>query len=272
MKIQSGSAWSTASEVGDDADRGWVGQIPDRELHDRVIRFLTDAEVRSGHRVEDLFDRAEFDRAGRFSRFLARRYYRDRLMRGFHYSRVVAPQSPAHAVVDSGEFEVILRECVLGSFLTAESVGELALRSLLDQRPEHSWWADLVQYERAFFLQLATSENRRSTAVPQKNVSAILRSFSCSMPELLAALRCSVPKDHPRTGQAHLLFSRTHQGRIYVAELDSITAAVFAAIDGHRTADQIAALCSLSREENQRILATLSDIGSVVLPRSETLE
>jgi len=272
MRIQSGSRRSPASEVGDDADRGLVGQIPDRELHDRVIRFLTDADVRSGHRAEDLLDGAELDRAERFSRFLARRYYRDRLMRGFRYSRLVVPQSPAHAVVDSSEFEVILGVCVLGSLATAESVGELAIRSLLYHPPEHSWWTDLLEYERAFFLQLATSENRMGTAVPQKNVSAILRSFSSSMPELLAALSSSVPKDHRKTGEATLLFSRTHQGRIYVAEVDSNTAAVFGAIDGHRTADEIAALCSLSREENRRILATLSNIGSVVLPRSETLE
>jgi len=272
MRIQSGSHRSIASDVCDDSDSGLMGEIPDRELHDRVIRFLTDANVRSSPQVEDLLDGAEVDRAERFSRFLARRYYRDRLMRGFRYSRVVGPQSPAHAVVESSEFEAILGTCVLGSFETAERVGELALRHLSHNRSEHRWWAELLEYERAFFLQLATSENRTSTALPQKNVSAIMRGFPCSLPELLAALSSSLPKDDGNHDEVTLLFSRTRHGKIYVAELDSSTAAVFQAVDGRASADEIAALCNLSAEENQRILTTLSNIGSVVLAGSQTLK
>ena len=58
----------------------------DRELQDAVITYLADAALRRG--ASDLpLAPEQAQRAGRFARFLARRYYRDRLARSFRYSR-----------------------------------------------------------------------------------------------------------------------------------------------------------------------------------------
>ncbi|HWC19205.1 MAG TPA: hypothetical protein VG498_19495 [Terriglobales bacterium] len=243
-----------------------VNTIPDRELHDRVITYLTDANLRSGMQATEFLDDSEVERADRFSRFLARRYYRDRLIRAFRYSALVAPECCAERVLDSPDFEAILATCVLGSLATSERVGGLALSYLLPAGREHSWWSELLEYERAFFRELATSEVRAPSDRPQKNIAASLRKFSVSMPELLEAVSSRQTLSGAFAGEVTLLFSRTPHGRIYVAEVDRATAAVFDAIDGCRTAQEVASSCRISAAENQRILATLSDIGSIVLP------
>lgn len=237
----------------------------DRELHDRVIRYLTDANLRCGVDATEFLDNSEVERANQFSRFLARRYYRDRLIRAHHYSRLVAPGCFAERVVDFADFEAILATCVLGSLPTSERVAELAFLHLLEAMPNHVWWKELLEYERALFLQLATSEANPPTRVPQRSIPTVLRKFSVSIPDLLEAISCNHPLGGAFAAEVTLLFSRTHHGRIYVAEVDAKTAAVFDAIDGHRSAEEVASVCNISAEENQRILATLSDIGSIVL-------
>jgi hypothetical protein len=240
-----------------------IGRREDRDLQDRIIRYLTDANARSQAAALEYLDESEAQRAERFSRFLARRYYRDRLSRGFRYSaKLVDPQSAADHVPDGPQFESILDHCVLGSMATSRAVGELAVTHLLPRRHER-WWSELLEYERAFFLQLATSEATAPSRFPQRGTSTIVCALEFDVPELLARLRSEeIPTEASRR-PITLLFSRTHQGRVYVVELDAGSSAVFDAIDGKTAVESIDLLHG---NEAQRALTTLTEIGAIVLP------
>lgn len=242
-----------------------------RDLQDSIIRYLTDTPTQSLNDI-DYLDEHEVHKARRFSRFLSRRYYRDRLYRGFHYSSgLLAASNSAHEIVNTPEFESILDNCVLGSFTTSRNVGQLAIARLSSLRHE-TWWQELLQYEFAFFLQLATSEVSNPSSLPIKNTSAIVCHFQIRIPELLSLLKAGHTGSSDLDGEATLLFSRTSHGKIYVAEIDEKTAAIFAAVENTNFATDIAHSCSLPMQEIQRSLATLADIGAVVLPAASILE
>ena len=242
------------------------GEQRDRALQDDIIRYLTDSEIRSANAQPEFLDRIEAERARRFSHFLMRRYYRDRLHRAFRYSANLVDSTHApEAVVESLDFDSILATCTLGSLGTSTQVGQLARARLLSLRLEE-WWSELLDYELAFFIQLATSEATVPKTVPQRNPSAILHRFQFRLPELLEHLRNGTSLTGDLGGEVTLLFSRTNHGRVYVVETDESSAAVFAAVDSNRSTEQVASLCGLSFEETQRILSTLGDIGTIVFP------
>lgn len=234
--------------------------LSDRTIQDQVIHYLADANVRRTGNKLDFLKAEEAERARRFSRFLARRYYRDRLHRGFRYSRALARDArQAEDGVDTPEFEAILNHCALGSFTTSMEIGRLAIERLLPLRQE-VWWNDVLQYDLAFFLQLATSEATPPSDFPRKSLSAMVRNFQFQVPELVSGKSASDDLQCKST----LLFSRTHHGRVCVVQLDAISEAVFLAVNGTSTPDQIASKCAASISEIRRILATLADIGAVV--------
>ena len=245
-----------------------LGPRTDRDLQDQIIRHLTDAEVRSGKEAPAFLEGSEVERAKRFSHFLARRYYRDRLHRGFRYSTVLLGFEAGANLVDSPEFDRILESCTLGSLGTARMVGELALSELRAHRSEE-WWTELLDYESAFFVQLAASEPTPVSPFPQHGISTLIREFQFRIPELLESLRNeNVPVNLPRKPTT-LLFSRTHHGRIYVVELDSTASVVLRAINGSRSVTEIADCVALGQKETERILDDLIRIGAVVPPLNE---
>jgi hypothetical protein len=240
-----------------------IGRREDRDLQDRIIRHLTDANARLQGAALEYLDESEAQRAERFSRFVARRYYRDRLSRGFRYSaKLVDPQNAADQVADSPQFKSILDTCLLGSMASSRAVGELAVRQLLPLRRE-GWWSELLEYEVAFFLQLATSEAAAPSKFPQKGTSTIVRTFEFDVPELLVRLRSEEIPISASDRPVILLFSRTHQGRVYVVELDTASAAVFDTINGKTAMESIS---SLHGKETERVFPKLTEIGAIVLP------
>lgn len=233
----------------------------DRDLQDAVITYLADASVRRS--AADLpLAPAQAQRAGRFARFLARRYYRDRLARSFRHSRRFGA-SP-EAVVDTPGFDTFLNDCVLGSLRAAEHVGCMVMEHLSGLPAPGPWWSDLLEYEHLFFLQAATAENVVAAKFPQPSRSARCRTFSWDLPDLLPRLKSDEPIGEELRRQVTLLFSRTHLGRIYVVEGDEATAAVFRAANSGRTPAQIAATTSLSAAVVRQTLRALAQIGAVV--------
>ena len=238
----------------------------DRELQDEVITYLADATLR-GNASELPLAPEQAQRAGRFARFLARRYYRDRLARSFRYSRRFGP-SP-ESIVDTPAFDAFLDDCVLGSLRAAERVGDLLVDHFRRLPAPGPWWNDLLEYERLFFLQAATSETTIASEFPRPTVSARCHTFSWDLPTLLPRLKSGEPAGQELRREVTLLFSRTHLGRIYVAEVDEATAAVFHAADGRRSPAQIAAISALSSGVVQQTLRALSQVGAVVASSAE---
>ncbi len=121
----------------------------DRDLQDDVIRYLADAGTRNKNSSGLPLSPEQAKRAGKFGRFLARRYYRDRLARSFRYSRLFATAIglTAEQVVDGESFQTFLNECVMGSLEAAQRVGQMALMYLSDVHEPGGWWCDLLAYE-----------------------------------------------------------------------------------------------------------------------------
>ena len=232
----------------------------DRDLQDALIAYLADANLRRAPDGLLPLSPEQAQRAGRFARFLARRYYRDRLARSFRYSRRFG--ATAETLVDTPVFNTFLDDCVLGSVASAERVGDLA-RDYLNQAPAPgAWWSDLLQYERLFFLQAATTENAVPSASPQPSPSARCHRFSWNLPELLLRLKSGGAMSAELHGEVTLLFSRA-QGRIYVVEVDAATTAVFRAASTRLSPEQITEMTSLPAATVQQALAALAQVGAL---------
>ena len=233
----------------------------DRDLQDALINYLSDAQLRRVAGGSLPFLPGQEERAGRFARFLARRYYRDRLARSFRYSPRFGPA--ADTLVDTPDFDAVLDECVLGSVVSAERVGNLALDRLRRWPGPGPWWDDLLQYERLFFLQVASAENAVAAAFLQPAPSARCRPFSWDLPELLLRLKSGAATGDELRREVTLLFSRTRWGRIYVVEVDAGTAAVFYAALTHFAPSQIAEATSLPAATVQQALTALAQVGAL---------
>ncbi len=240
----------------------------DRDLQDDVIRYLADAGTRNKNSSGLPLSPEQAKRAGKFGRFLARRYYRDRLARSFRYSRLFATAigRTAEQVVDGESFQTFLNECVMGSLEAAQRVGQMALMYLSDVQEPGGWWCDLLAYEQAFFLQAATAEAEPVTDIPRRRRSAACFAFRWNLPEILPQLKSARNIGDDLKKDVVLLFSRTASGKIYVIEIEEQAERVWRQTDGLRNMDQIASAVSLPLTTVQDTLQALSQIGAVVLP------
>lgn len=240
----------------------------DRALQDELIRYLSDARLRAAPSPFLKLRGDEAQKAQRFARFLARRYYRDRLIRSFRYSRRFADRTGRRAeeVCDLPQFGSFLEGCVLGSLASARTTGEVARAHLAPGASHFPWWSDLTAYEAAHLLQTATTERAQPGSRYLQSPSALCRRFAWALPEMLPRLCCGEdPGEEFRRGVT-LLFSRTHMGRIFVVELEAPTAAVFAAADGSRTPRGIAEAAAVTRDAAEEALRGLCEIGAVERP------
>jgi len=218
-----------------------------------------------------------------------REFYRQQLAFSFSRSRefteplgIVAEQ-----IVDTGEGERALRECSPGSLDCARRLGEMAV-VLLNQAlvrntaggetgaetgpgnlrltPRLPWWRDLVDFERAWFLQAATTAAAPPANRPRRGVSALCAAFAWDIPQVRERLQSGAPigDDHDLRRKLTLLFARRRDGEVRVVEAGAVVEKVFRATNGLRTAEQIAAAAALSLAASERILNALADIGAVV--------
>ena len=241
----------------------WQTTMSDRTVQDEIIGYLADAGLRI--RASSAIPAGERPKATRFAHFLARRYYRDRLARSFRYSHRLFRETgrAAEQVADSQEFSGFLETCVMGSLASAQRVSEMA-RAHLSAISLEPWWADLLDYERAYFLQAATAERATgATEQPARGLSALCWHFAWALPEMLPRLRSGEPGGDDLRRESTLLFSRTHMGRIYVVEVEAAMERIFTAVDGLRTAEQIAGAAGVSPDSARRMLAALANIGAV---------
>ena len=239
-----------------------------RALQDELIRYLSDARLRAAPPQSLKLRGDEAEKAKKFARFLARRYYRDRLIRSFRYSRQFATRTGRRAEEICGlpECEVFLDDCVLGSLDSARRAGEMAVAHLAPGQHLFPWWNDLTAYESAHLLQTATTERAQLGPHYQRARSATSIRFAWALPEMLPRLRRGEePGEEFRHGTV-LLFSRTHMGKIFVVELDGTTAAVFGATGGSRTPAQIAASAGVPQEQAEEALRNLQEVGAVEKP------
>lgn len=240
----------------------------DRALQDEIIRYLSDAKLRAALPESLKLSGDEAEKANKFARFLARRYYRDRFIRSFRYSRILADKTGRRAeeICDREEFEPFLDQCVLGSVDSARRAGEMAVAHLSPGQSLFPWWSDLTAYESAHLLQTATTERAQLGPHYQRSPSATCIRFDWALPEMLPRLRKGEPVGEEFHRGVTLLFSRTHMGKIYVVELDDCTAAVFGAVDGSRPLEQVAESAGATIQQAEEALSNLAQVGAMEPP------
>jgi hypothetical protein len=220
----------------------------------------------------------------------AREFYRQQLAVSFRYSRGFSQPlgSVAEALVDTPEFDAVVRDCTVGSFECARRLAEIAVVRL-DQLPgvqgtekagshrepanadmaiARPWWRDLLNYERGCFLQSATTAEGPPINRPRRGVSAVCMNFAWAVPQIVECIKNGRPVTYDLRRPMTLLFARTADGRVCVVELGSTVEKVFRATNGLRTIEQIAATAGGNLEETTDALQALAGIGAVVLAMS----
>ncbi|HZQ93049.1 MAG TPA: hypothetical protein VFA60_14750 [Terriglobales bacterium] len=242
----------------------------DRDVQDEIIRYLADGEFRAQGSANLPLTPADAQKAERFARFLIRRYYRDRLARGFRTSRLLAEHYGRlpEETVDQPGFGPLLETGVLGSFLTSRIVAQLAKQHLMAHIPELGpWWWDMLRYDIAYFMQLATSDPGAPSQLPRRGTSAMTAELDWYLPQVVGSLRARQEPTPEMERKWSLLFSRTHGGRVYVMEIDSDALSLFEAVDGKRARQEIIHASGVRPSIAEPMLADLERIGAVILPQ-----
>lgn len=198
-------------------------------------------------------------------------FYRTCLRENFYNTGLFAArvQRVAESIVEKPEFEAILRESPQGSLDAARRIGEMAV-VYLDGAPNQPgpWWRDLCNYDRAFFMQRATSDAGPPTNRPRRGVSALCTNFTWNMPELVKRLKSGEAISEDLRRPVTLLFSRSPKGGVQIVEVGGAVEKIFRATNGLRTVEQIASAADVPLSETQQVLHALAGIGAVVEGKS----
>ena len=255
-----------------------------RTAHDALLRVLVDARLRRGLPPAELgaeeaavLARADPDRVRRLARFMARHFYRERLVRLFSHCCAIARRRGARPVsqVDAPEFRALLDEAVLGSPESADAVASRFERWFLDAVSDGpAWWPDLVRYEGAFFRAEAARRvwtepggAKAPPGPPRRSPSARVVDFGFDLPALLAHLDRLAPGDplpvDAGPNPTRLLIATSGRGVVHVVRLNPSVDRFLSAIDGERDAAAIAEICGMTRDAAEAAVRKLRDVGAV---------
>ena len=227
----------------------------------------------------------------------ARAFYFEAMKQAFAGSTAMLANSAHHRgrnamdALDARSVKPFLAEAVLGKFESARSIGEQAMVRMWTVDPSgavspQEWWRNLLDYECALFLQLATDFIARPMSRPIRVPSAALRSYKWNVrAAILDALHTDfkssefaptvfaptviAPKVLAGTEQ-RLLFSRNSANVVAVSELTASEATVFMAVNGKRTILEVAQECAVEEKMLRALLMQLAECGSILLPNTQS--
>jgi|GEM_PF-5367694 len=226
--------------------------------------------------VEEYADRVE----------CARAFYFETLKQAFEGSTAMLANSTHHRgrnamdALDAKSVRPFLAEAVLGKFESAKSIGEQAMVRMWTVDPSgavspQEWWRNLLDYEYALFLQLASDFVARSMSRPIQIPSATLRSYQWDVRRAISdaqnpdfkssEFKPDVNADKIRS----LLFSRNTANAVNISELTAQEATIFHAVNGKRTPLEIAQECNGDEKTARTVLSQLAECGSILLPTTQ---
>jgi hypothetical protein len=138
-------------------------------------------------------------------------------------------------------------------------------RAATDAEP---WWRDLLNYERAWFLQAATTAEGPPTNRPKRGLSAVCMNFSWNMPEAVQQLKNGAPITEALHRPVTLVFARGRDGKVFVVQVSPEVERVFRATNGLRTVEQIATAAGVRMEQTVGIVKALAGVGAIVASMS----
>jgi hypothetical protein len=256
-----------------------------RSLHDALLRALTSAELRRrlasgdttatgvlGEPEAAVLGAVDADRLARLARFMGRHFYRERIVRLFAASRMLARARGADPLrlLAGPAFAAILDRSEIGSAATAEQVAGLVEGDLRDVLRSLPYGADLIAYEGALFRVEAGPRRWRGAArgdapgPPVRSPHARLCTVEWDVIGLVAAVRrgdATLPE--PVQGQVRLLLALEPGGRVTTVRCPDTLARLLAALDGVRSVAEAAAVAGVAEADAARALGQLVGLGAV---------
>jgi hypothetical protein len=253
-----------------------------RSLHDALLRALTSAELRRrlargdaagvlGGAEAAVLGASDADRLARLARFMGRHFYRERIVRLFAASRMLARARGADPLrlLGGPAFAAILEGAELGSEATAEQVAGLVEADLREALRAVPYGADLIAYEGALFRAEAGPRRWRGPAAgapgaPARSPRARICDVEWDVTGLVAAVRrgdSALPE--PARNPSRLLLALGPNGRVSAVRCPDGLARLLAALDGVRSVAQAAALAGVPEADAARTLRQLAGLGAV---------
>lgn len=195
----------------------------DRQIQDQIIRALADASFRLSDEWLSL-DLADAERVARFSRFLARNYYHQRLIHFFKYSRALRSLigRSADELVEMPDFKRSLATVTLGSKASAENVCAQAVRFVCasPRAKMVPYLEELLAYESTMMV-IEAGPKTRQDAIDRQTVETVRKTFAFDLPSVLPLLTGVVNKvPAVGSGPISLLFTRDQHARVTVLKED----------------------------------------------------
>jgi hypothetical protein len=258
--------------------------VTGRSLHDALLRVLTSADLRRGLGAADgdpvadigaaeitVLRAADRERLGRLARFFGRHFYRERIVRLFAASRVLARargQDPL-LVLETPSFAALLDEAELGSAGTADVVAGLVEAHLDAALGGLPYGRDLVRYEGALFRSEAGPRGWREGDGPRgdrpvRSGHARVVTLGWDVTGLASAVRRGVePLPDPPATPTRLLLALSPESRVTVARCPDAMARLLDALDGVRSVADVARAVGVADAEASRALDQLTEVGAV---------
>ena len=251
-----------------------------RSVHDALLRALTSAAVRrrlapAGHgglATEEaaVLRGADPERLRRLARFMARHFYRDRIVRLFAASRTLARDRGVDplGVLDTPAFDALLEAAELGSTATAEQAAALVEAALRPPLAAVPYGRDLVVYEGALFRAEAGPRRWHQTAslreVPVRSAHARLAVLEWDVTALVAAVRRGDARlPEPPGAPTRLLVALGPSGRVTTVRCPEAVERLLGALDGVRSVAEAAEAVGLGESDATRVLRQLTEVGAV---------
>jgi hypothetical protein len=255
-----------------------------------LLRVLTSAELRrrlpSGDAADVLGEpeaavlhSADADRLARLARFMGRHFYRERIVRLFAASRLLARARGTDPlrVLDGPAFAAVLEAAELGSAATSEQVASLVEGDLRDALRAVPYGTDLIAYEGTLFRAEAGPRRWRGPAPgapgpPARSPHARFCDVQWDVTGLVAAVRRGDPTlPEPARAQSRLLVALGPSGRVTTVRCPDGLARLLAALDGVRSVGEAAAVAGVPEADAARTLRQLAALGAVEwTPAAET--
>jgi len=256
-----------------------------RSLHDALLTLLCDGPLRArlltgdtsasgtlGREEWVMLRRVSSERLCRLARFLARHYYRERIVRLFRHVRTLAAHTGRDplAVLTTPAGLASLDQSVLGTTASAERLVSLIEDSLIGSdaaiRRAIPYWRDLVRYHATMFRVEAGAPHSGGgrSEPPRRTPSTRILELDWDIPGVIADLRkgaLPVPIANPTP--TCLLVARSRHGRVTAVRCSQDIRVLVEAADGQRRVEELARSSGLSFEETEGLLRQLEEIGAI---------
>jgi hypothetical protein len=253
--------------------------VSGRSVHDALLRALTSADLRGRLRAGEegplapdeatVLRAADAERLARLARFMGRHFYRERIVRLFAASRVLARREGLDllGLIGDPAFDALLEVAEVGSRETAERVASLVEPALAAALGGVAYGRDLVAYEGALFRAEAGPRRWHATgegdgAMPTRSAHARICTLDWDVTGLVAAVRrgdASLPE--PAHTPTLLLIALAPSGRVTTVRCPEAVERLLGALDGARSPAEAGAVAGVA--DATRLLGQLAEIGAV---------